>query len=110
MSAFVTRQHIIFVDDDSPDGTWREVRRLATADGHIRCIRRVGRKGLASAVVEGAMAASAAPVSSTAASDDPINTTRAIFTSAAAGTGHCAPRCERTPPSRRRPSAYRRSA
>lgn len=50
---------IIFVDDDSPDGTWREVRRLAAGDGHIRCIRRVGRKGLASAVVEGAMAASA---------------------------------------------------
>ena len=51
----------LFVDDDSPDGTAEEVQRLAAADPRIRCIRRIGRRGLASAVIEGALA-SAAPV------------------------------------------------
>jgi dolichol-phosphate mannosyltransferase len=49
----------IFVDDDSPDGTAAEVRRIAQVDPRIRCIRRIGRRGLASAVIEGAMASSA---------------------------------------------------
>ncbi len=49
----------IFVDDDSPDGTAAEVRRIAQIDPRIRCIRRVGRRGLASAVIEGALASSA---------------------------------------------------
>lgn len=49
---------IVVVDDDSPDGTWAEVARLAAAEPRLRCLRRVGRRGLASAVVEGAMAAS----------------------------------------------------
>ncbi len=51
----------MFVDDDSPDGTASEVQRIAAADPRIRCIRRIGRRGLASAVIEGALA-SAAPV------------------------------------------------
>ena len=50
---------VIYVDDDSPDGTAQEVRRIARKDPRVRCIRRVGRRGLASAVIEGAMSSSA---------------------------------------------------
>jgi len=50
---------VIYVDDDSPDGTAHEVRRIARDDPRVRCIRRVGRRGLASAVIEGAMSSSA---------------------------------------------------
>lgn len=49
---------LVVVDDDSPDGTWREVLAVAAEGSPVRCIRRVGRRGLASAVVEGALAAS----------------------------------------------------
>ena len=47
----------IFVDDNSPDGTAAEVRRVGATDPHIRCLRRVGRRGLSSAVIEGALSA-----------------------------------------------------
>jgi dolichol-phosphate mannosyltransferase len=50
---------IIFVDDDSPDGTAELVRSIARLDKRIRLIHRVGRRGLASACVEGIMASSA---------------------------------------------------
>lgn len=50
---------LIVVDDDSPDGTAGEVLRAARDGYPVRCIRRVGRRGLASAVVEGALASSA---------------------------------------------------
>ncbi len=50
----------VFIDDDSPDGTAQEVRRIAAADPRIRCLRRLGRRGLASAVIEGALACSSA--------------------------------------------------
>jgi dolichol-phosphate mannosyltransferase len=50
----------IFVDDDSPDGTADAVRELAQRQGNIRCLQRLGRRGLASACIEGILA-SAAP-------------------------------------------------
>jgi dolichol-phosphate mannosyltransferase len=50
---------VIFVDDNSPDGTADEVRRIAQHDGRVRCLRRIGRRGLASAVIEGALSSSA---------------------------------------------------
>lgn len=48
---------IIFVDDNSPDHTWELAREMSVVDNRIRIIRRVGRKGLSSAVIEGFMAA-----------------------------------------------------
>ena len=50
---------VIYVDDNSPDGTAPEVRRIAQHDPRVRCIRRIGRRGLASAVIEGALSSSA---------------------------------------------------
>jgi dolichol-phosphate mannosyltransferase len=50
---------VIFVDDNSPDGTWQVVRDLANHDGRVRCIRRVGRRGLSGACIEGILASSA---------------------------------------------------
>ena len=54
------RWQIIYVDDDSPDGTAETVKTLALKDSRVSCLRRVGRRGLAGAIVEGALA-SAAP-------------------------------------------------
>lgn len=50
---------IVFVDDASPDGTADIVRALARKDRRVRLISRHNRRGLSSAVVEGALAASA---------------------------------------------------
>ncbi|WP_459676305.1 glycosyltransferase [Acidisoma sp. 7E03] len=50
---------IIFVDDNSPDGTAEEARGIARHDPRVRCIRRIGRRGLSSAVIEGALSSSA---------------------------------------------------
>jgi dolichol-phosphate mannosyltransferase len=50
---------VIFVDDNSPDGTWDVVRGLARQDPRVRCIRRIGRRGLSGACIEGILAASA---------------------------------------------------
>lgn len=50
---------IIVVDDNSPDGTASTARGLAALYPNLRCIKRVGRQGLASACVEGMMAATA---------------------------------------------------
>jgi len=49
----------IFVDDDSRDGTPEEVERFARQRGNIRLIRRIGRKGLSAAVIEGFLATTA---------------------------------------------------
>ena len=48
---------IVVVDDDSPDRTWELVEQRAGNDHRIRILRRVGRRGLSSAVVEGMTAA-----------------------------------------------------
>jgi dolichol-phosphate mannosyltransferase len=50
---------VIYVDDDSPDGTADVVRACAQLDRRVRCIQRVGRRGLSSAVIEGILASSA---------------------------------------------------
>ncbi len=50
---------VVFVDDDSPDGTAQAARTLAQTDSRVRCIRRIGRRGLSSAVIEGALSSSA---------------------------------------------------
>ena len=47
---------LIFVDDDSPDGTAEMVRSLALNDRRIRLIQRIGRRGLSSACIEGILA------------------------------------------------------
>lgn len=52
---------VVIVDDNSPDGTADEARRLALSDPRVRCIQRIGRRGLASAAIEG-MCSTAAPV------------------------------------------------
>ncbi len=50
----------VFVDDNSHDGTAEEARRIGQTDPRIRVIQRIGRRGLASAAIEG-MCATAAP-------------------------------------------------
>ena len=44
---------VIVVDDDSPDRTWEKAEALRTVHPWLRVIRRVGRRGLSSAVMEG---------------------------------------------------------
>ena len=50
---------VIFVDDDSPDGTAEHVRQIALRNPHVRVIQRIGRRGLTSACVEGVLSSSA---------------------------------------------------
>jgi dolichol-phosphate mannosyltransferase len=50
---------VIFVDDDSPDGTAAIAKALGDHDARVRCIRRVGRRGLAGACIEGMLASNA---------------------------------------------------
>ena len=51
---------VVFVDDDSPDGTADEVRELARTRLDVRVIHRIGRRGLSGACIEGILS-SAAP-------------------------------------------------
>lgn len=50
---------VIFVDDDSADGTAEAAKALACRDARVRCIRRVGRRGLSTAAIEGVLSSSA---------------------------------------------------
>src|SRR5215831_1157144 len=50
---------VIFVDDNSADGTAAAVRALGETDARVRCIRRLGRRGLAGACLEGMLASQA---------------------------------------------------
>jgi dolichol-phosphate mannosyltransferase len=52
---------VVFVDDNSADGTSDVVRRIGQSSRHVRIVQRVGRRGLSSAVVEGILA-TAAPI------------------------------------------------
>ena len=51
-----TAWEVIFVDDDSADGTASHVRALARRDPRIRCLQRIGRRGLSTACIEGVLA------------------------------------------------------
>jgi dolichol-phosphate mannosyltransferase len=44
---------IIVVDDDSPDRTWQVVEEIRAENDNIELVRRIGRRGLASAIAEG---------------------------------------------------------
>lgn len=50
---------VVFVDDDSTDGTPLALRELSQSDVRVRFLHRIGRRGLASAVVEGILSTSA---------------------------------------------------
>src|SRR6202012_3277339 len=50
----------VFVDDNSPDGTAAAANSIAANATRVRCLRRVGRRGLAGACIEGILS-SAAP-------------------------------------------------
>ncbi len=47
---------VIFVDDNSPDGTAEHIRAIAATNRHIRVLERIGRRGLSSACIEGMLA------------------------------------------------------
>lgn len=49
----------VFVDDDSTDGTAAKLHELSNCDPQVRCLRRVGRRGLSSACVEGMLSTGA---------------------------------------------------
>jgi dolichol-phosphate mannosyltransferase len=53
------RWEMIIVDDDSQDGTPQRARSLGEQGYDVRVLRRIGRRGLSTAVVEGMMATSA---------------------------------------------------
>ena len=50
---------VIFVDDDLPDGTSERIREISRRDRRVRCLQRIGRRGLTTACIEGALATSA---------------------------------------------------
>ncbi|MGZ9103527.1 MAG: glycosyltransferase family 2 protein [Rhodoplanes sp.] len=50
---------IVFVDDNSADGTAAVARAIGEADSRVRCIRRIGRRGLAGALLEGMLSSQA---------------------------------------------------
>lgn len=53
------RWEVIFVDDDSPDGTARMAQELGISDRRVRVLFRIGRRGLSTACIEGMLASTA---------------------------------------------------
>ncbi|MBA4392553.1 MAG: polyprenol monophosphomannose synthase [Desulfobacca sp.] len=53
LSHLPVESEVVVVDDDSPDLTWQVVETLAKKDSRIQLIRRIGRRGLTSALQEG---------------------------------------------------------
>jgi dolichol-phosphate mannosyltransferase len=47
---------VVFVDDDSPDATAELCRQIGRSDRRVRVLQRIGRRGLASATIEGILA------------------------------------------------------
>ena len=50
---------VVFVDDNSPDGTTAVARQIGEHDARVRCVRRIGRRGLSGACIEGMLASQA---------------------------------------------------
>jgi dolichol-phosphate mannosyltransferase len=50
---------LIVADDNSPDGTHRLAKQIGSGDPRVRCLRRVGRRGLAGACIDGILSSSA---------------------------------------------------
>lgn len=50
---------MIVVDDNSRDGTVEITRQIAALDNRVRCLRRINRRGLSGAVIEGILSSSA---------------------------------------------------
>lgn len=50
---------VLFVDDNSPDGTSEAVDAIAKHNPRVACLKRIGRRGLSSAVIEGMQQAAA---------------------------------------------------
>ena len=60
LHALLPEGNVVVVDDNSPDGTAGVAKQMARQFPNVRCLHRIGRRGLSSAVVEG-ISASAAP-------------------------------------------------
>jgi dolichol-phosphate mannosyltransferase len=50
---------VVFVDDDSPDGTAEVIREVGKTNSRVRVLQRIGRRGLATACLEGMLSTSA---------------------------------------------------
>jgi dolichol-phosphate mannosyltransferase len=50
---------VVFVDDNSPDGTAAAARAIGERDARVRCVRRIGRRGLSGACIEGMLSSQA---------------------------------------------------
>ena len=101
---------VIFVDDNSPDGTAAAARAIGASDSRVRCIRRIGRRGLAGACLEGMLASQARYV---AVMDADLQHDERIAGADAGGVARGARRCGgREPLSRMAglPPAFRNSA
>jgi dolichol-phosphate mannosyltransferase len=68
---------VVFVDDNSPDGTSAWIKENAARNPRVRCLRRVGRRGLAGAVIEGVLS-SAAPFAAVMDADMQHDETRLL--------------------------------